>query len=233
MRGLALLALIALFPLTALGGDPMVPVEKRLYLASGAGNVLQEIIPLLPFTPDNRQACYIATAAMGADWAQYEIDTVRNAGFQVKLTDLATLSEATVTAAFQDCEIIFVGGGHTLYLLQEFRRSGFDKLVTRKIAEGIPYVGTSAGSIVLAPDIECVKFADQPEQAPELTSFKGLNLFPLVPFVHFDHPDFKAHYREIMAFALDNDVPFLTLNENQFIFVEGDRWRIVEAETKP
>lgn len=210
-------------------GSPLQAAEKRLYLASGATSVLTEIIALLPFEPENRIACYIATASKNADWSKNDIKAVEEASFKVKLTDLAVLSKETIEAAFSDCEIIFVGGGNTLYLLQEVKRSGFDTVVTKMISEGTPYVGTSAGSIIMAPNIECVKFADSPTEAPDLESFDGLDLFPLVTFVHFDHPDFKDVYKEIMNFALDNDVGFITLNENQFIFVEGENWRLVET----
>lgn len=94
----------------------------------------------------------------------------------------------------------------------------------------MPYVGSSAGSILLAPNIECVKFADDPAEAPNLTSFEGLNLFPLVTFVHFNHPDYKAYYKEILKYALVNDLAFVTVKEKQFIFVEGDKWRIIESK---
>ena len=81
----------------------------------------------------------------------------------------------------------------------------------------------------MAPNIESVRFADAPEQAPHLASFDGLNLFPLVAFAHFDNPDFKEVYQKILAYALQNDVDFVTLREKQFIAVDGDSWRIINV----
>ena len=65
--------------------------------------------------------------------------------------------------------------------------------------------------------------------APDLVSFDGLNLFPLVPFAHFDNPDFKDVYRSILDYAPENDVEFVTLKETQINFVEGDMWKIIDS----
>lgn len=211
-------------------GKTLLAAEIRIFLTSSANDVLEEIIPLLPFQAENKTACYIATAAMGADWAKHAINPVKEAGFNVRLTDLAKLSKDTVEAAFNACDIIFVGGGNTMYLLQEVKRTGFDELVKKKIAQGIPYVGTSAGSIIMAPNIESVKFANDLAAAPLLKSFDGLNMFPYVTFVHISDPKYKAVYQEILNFSLVNDVAFLTLTDKQFIAIEGDSWRMIESE---
>ncbi len=206
--------------------------NERLFLTSAAINVLDDLIPLLRYEPHGRSACYVTTAANldgNAHYIDDEIQAIEKTGLIVERIDLAKLSPDTVAEAFEECDGIWVGGGNTFYLLQEVRRSGFDALVTQKILEGVPYVGTSAGSIILGPDIEPVRFADDATQAPDLTSYEGLNLFPLVPFAHFDNPYFKAAYSEILAFSLEHDVPFVTLKEKQIIVVEGQEWRIVDA----
>ena len=99
------------------------------------------------------------------------------------------------------------------------------------IAAGIPYIGTSAGSLILGPNLASIRFAEEhPDLDLELTSFDGLDVFPLLPFVHFDNPMFRDVYRKILADALENDVAFVTLRDNQFIFVEGGSWRIISAD---
>ena len=65
--------------------------------------------------------------------------------------------------------------------------------------------------------------------APDLVSFDGLNLFPLVAFAHFDNPDFKDVYRTILDHAAEKDVEFVTLKETQMIVVEGDMWKIIDS----
>ena len=227
-----LLLPLIILSIAASADDMPEPTRQRLYLTSAAINVLDDLVPLLPAQERGSTDCYIVTAGNLDDkphWIDDEIIAISNAGREIKRIDLAALSRQTLEAAFDGCAVIWVGGGNTFYLLQEVRRSGFDELVARKTAMGTPYVGTSAGSIILAPNIESVRFADDPAQEPNLASFDGLGLFPLVTFAHFDNPDFKDVYRQILAHALANDVGFVTLKEKQFIVVHGDSWRIIDA----
>jgi dipeptidase E len=206
----------------------------KLYLASAAINVMDELVQLLPAPTSDHTACYITTAGnleSNPHWIDEEISAVEKAGYSVKRIDLAKLSFDNVEAAFRDCHSIWVGGGNTYLLLQEVRRTGFDALVLRKIDDGIPYIGTSAGSLIMGPNLESIRFAEQhPALDLQLNSFDGLNVFPLLPFVHFDNPDYRDVYRQILNDALEKDVAFVTLRDNQFIFVDGDNWRIISSD---
>ncbi len=48
---------------------------------------------------------------------------------------------------------IYIGGGNTFDLWNEFTHSGFDRLLKRFIASGRPVYGGSAGAIILGKDI--------------------------------------------------------------------------------
>jgi dipeptidase E len=225
-----LLLPLLILSIAANADDVPGPARGKLYLTSAAINVLDELIPLLPAQEKGTTDCYVVTAGNLDDnphWIADEVNAIDEAGRTVRRIDLAVLAKDTLAGAFAGCAVIWVGGGNTFYLLQEVRRSGFDEFVTMKIMAGTTYVGTSAGSIILAPDIGAVRFADDPAQAPDLTSFDGLGLFPMVAFAHFDNPDFKDVYRQILLYALENDVDFVTLKEKQFIIVDGDYWKIV------
>lgn len=225
---------LVLLPLIAHADDPLKENRMRLYLASAAINVLDKLVPLLPVPTDSRTACYITTAGnleANPHWIEEEVSAIETAGLNVTRIDLAELSPENVADAFEDCHSIWVGGGNTFLLLQEVRRSGFDTLVTEKIAEGTPYVGTSAGALIMAPDLRSIRFAEEhPNLDLKLRSFDGLNLFPLLPLVHFDNPEYRDVYRKILNDALENDVAFVTLRDNQFIFADGESWQIISAE---
>lgn len=55
---------------------------------------------------------------------------------------------------------IYISGGNTFYLLQELKRSGDDKEIIKLIEKGRIYIGESASSIIMAPNIEFVKTMD-------------------------------------------------------------------------
>ena len=227
------LLLIALISFAASADVPGEGPGMKLYLTSAGIHVLDELVPLLPFQPSGHTVCYITTAGNlegNPPWMDEEIEAIEKTGLDVRRIDLARLSASTIADKFQGCDVIWVGGGNTYYLLQEVRRSGFDDFVVEKITDGVPYVGTSAGSLILAPNIECIKYAEEhPDLTLSLESYNGLNVFPLVTFVHFDNPDFRDVYRKILMDALENDVPFVTLRDNQFIFVDGETWKVIDS----
>ncbi len=208
--------------------------EVNLFLTSSSSKVYSALVPLLPFKPAGRTISYIRTASYpdGVDLESknHEMEGLEDLGFQVKSIDLALLEPDGLEKAFSECDVFWVCGGNTLYLLQEFRRSGFDKFVTKKISEGVPYVGSSAGSIILGPDIEFERIACDIAEAPNLTSFEGLNLFPFSTYVHFDKPWTKDVYQEILKFSIDNSKSFITLHDNQFIHVQGEKWQVIDVE---
>jgi dipeptidase E len=228
-----LLWLIALISPIVIADGLREDTDIKLYLTSAAINVLDEIVPLLPFAVRGHTACYITTTGNlegTPPWMEDEIDAAEQVGFNIRRVDLAKLSIEALADSFADCDIFWVGGGNTYYLPQEVRRSGFDDFIIEKITAGVPYVGTSAGSLILSQDIECIKYAEeQPNFQSRLESYGALNVFPLVPFVHFDNPDFREVYRKIVIDALENDLAFVTLRDNQFIFVDGKNWRIISS----
>jgi len=202
-----------------------------LFLTSNGAPALSEIIPLLPFKPDGKKVSYVTTASvvngLVTEGMNANIEIIEKAGFIVDRIDISTLTSEDMEEAFSGSDIIWVGGGNTLYLLQEVRKSGFDKYVTNKILEGVPYVGASAGSIILGPDLEFELYASR---TPELTSYEGLNLFPFAPYVHFDAEWTKELYADILKFSLENNKSFITLRDDQFIYVTGKKWQVIDVE---
>ena len=208
--------------------------EITLFLTSSGMQVSSRLIPLLPFEPAGRTICFITTAShpegVVPPSVLGEIEALEKLGFDVNSIDLSILEDGDLEQVFSKCDLFWVCGGNTLYLLQEVRRSGFDHYVKRKISEGIPYVGVSAGSILLGPDVEFERYACDTAQAPNLTSFEGLNLFPFATYVHFDAVWAKDVYKEILDFSLEESKSFITLHDNQFIYVKGERRQVIDVD---
>ena len=220
--------------LTSNATDSDDPSKATLFLTSTGVPALEAIIPLLPFKPKGKKVSYINTASAVngtvSEGTISNIEIIEKAGFTVDRIDISTLSSEDLEDNFRDSDLIWVGGGNTLYLLQQVRKSGFDKFVTKKIFEGVPYVGVSAGSIILGPDLEFELYASR---TPELTSYEGLNLFPYAPYVHFDAEWTKEFYVDILKFSLENNKSFITLRDDQFIYVTGKKWQVIDLKKEP
>jgi dipeptidase E len=137
---------------------------------------------------------------------------------------LDSADEASDAAAAVDrAEALFVGGGNTFRLLTALYRLELLETIRRRVAEGMPYVGSSAGAIVAGPSLGTTK--DMPIVEPP--SFSALGLVPFQISPHYLDPDpASTHMGEtqeerIGQFLEENDRPVVGLREGAMLRVEG------------
>jgi dipeptidase E len=163
------------------------------------------------------QAAYGAAAAARLGKLGLEVDTLLEDG------------EAARRAA--EAEALFVGGGNTFRLLLKLQRNGLIETVRRRALGGMPYLGSSAGTVVAAPTIGTTN--DMPIVAPD-----GLGALGLVPFhinCHYLDPDPASRHmgetREtrLREFLEENEGPVLGLREGAWLRVRGSSVRLEGA----
>jgi dipeptidase E len=119
-------------------------------------------------------------------------------------------------------DALFVGGGNTFRLLKTLQDLDLVAPIRRKVEEGLPYVGSSAGSIVAGPTLKTTK--DMPIVEPRSFEALGLVRFQISP--HYLDPDpSSTHMGEtqeerILQFLEENDAPVVGLREGGWIRVE-------------
>lgn len=75
---------------------------------------------------------------------------------------------------FSSYDIIYMIGGNTFYLLKELREKNLDEKIIQAINNGVIYIGSSAGSIILGKTIETALPYD--ENWVNLVDFEGLKI---------------------------------------------------------
>jgi dipeptidase E len=177
-------------------------VEIRNFLGQ-IGKVL-----FIPFALYDRDA-YASTARERFQKMGYGLDSIHTA------TD--------AQQAVNDAEAIFIGGGNTFRLLKALYDSDVLQLIQHRVVEGMPYIGSSAGSNVAGPTIKTTK--DMPIVQPP--SFAALGLVPFQISPHFLDPDPTSKHmgetqeERILQFLEENDTPVAGLREGAMVRVEN------------
>lgn len=92
--------------------------------------------------------------------------------------------------AIREAEAICVGGGNTFALAKKMQEQGLMKAILRKIKEGTPYVGWSAGSNVCCPTICTTN--DMPIVEPQSFQAIGAVRFQINPHYLDANPEGHA-----------------------------------------
>lgn len=124
----------------------------------------------------------------------------------------------------EESEAIFIGGGNTFRLLKGLYDFDLLSAIRRTVERGMPYIGSSAGSIVACPSLKTTK--DMPVVQPP--SFKALGLVNFQISPHYLDPDPSSKYmgetqeERILQFLEENDLPVVGLREGAMLRVEGE-----------
>jgi dipeptidase E len=125
--------------------------------------------------------------------------------------------------AVDEAQAIFVGGGNTFRLLTGLYDLKLLEPIRQRVAAGVPYIGSSAGSIVACPSLKTTK--DMPIVQP--LSFEALGLVPFQISPHYLDPDpTSTHMGEtqeerILQFLEENEETVIGLREGSILRVQA------------
>ena len=132
-----------------------------------------------------------------------------------------------VIKAIYEAQAIFTGGGNTFLLVKTLYDYRLLPVLRQRILEGIPYLGTSAGSNIMGQTIQTTN--DMP--IVKVPDYKTLGIFPFNINPHYldPSPDLLKHMGETRETRLKeylhfNEVPVVALREGSYIKTEGNKW---------
>lgn len=123
----------------------------RLLLISNSGTPFLEHCQglIADFLGQTRTLGYITAARI--DDAEPRFQKAREALSRIGITAEHIEADDRIVDRLHAASGVFVGGGNTYALLSRLRSSRALKVLRRRVRDGMPYIGTSAGSNVAGP----------------------------------------------------------------------------------
>lgn len=207
---------------------------KKLFLTSS----FTDVAALLPTTVNEdlqgKRVTFIPTASIPESVTFYVgagKRALKKLGLIVDELEVTTATTVEIAEKLKANDYIYVTGGNTFFLLQELKRKGADKILIEQINEGKLYIGESAGSIIMAPQIEYVKEMDDCSTAKDLEDLTALNVVDFYPLPHHTNFPFKKAVEKIIA-KYEGDLALYPFSNSQVIFVDSNSGKEVEIITK-
>jgi dipeptidase E len=175
---------------------------------------------------DDAQVAYA-----GAPFVQAERRAIEALGHEIVDITARHTTASDFESTLDGVDAVYVAGGSTFALLESLRVTGNDEVLVRRVRDGLPYIGCSAGSIIVGPDITPASLMDDPADGPSLTDFMGLGLIDRTVIPHADGmlpPYPPALISETVA-KYGSTHQLLRLRDDQALLIEGERETVIDS----
>ena len=197
---------------------------KRVFLCSSFADVAEILSKNVSSSLRGNTIAFIPTASIHEEYTQYVEDgkkALRALGLHIKEVEITQLDKDKIAKTLVDCDCIYVSGGNTFFLMQELKKSGTDLLIKEQVEKGKLYIGESAGTMILAPNIEYAKRMDNHlMQTPNFNDFTGLGIIDFYPVVHFNSFPFEEATQNIIKEY--SNLPLKPISNQQAILITGE-----------
>lgn len=166
-----------------------------------------------------------------APFVQAERRAIEVLGHEIVDVTARHTTPSDFASTLDGVDAVYVAGGSTFALLESLRVTGNDEVLVRRVRDGLPYIGCSAGSIIVGPDITPASLMDDPADGPSLTEFAGLGLIDRTVIPHADGmlPPYPPSLISETVAKYGSTHRLLLLRDDQALLIEGDRETMVES----
>lgn len=214
----------------------MIKDMKLLLTSAGITNrsIADVLLGMVGKNVRDVKVAFIPTAANveGGDkvsWFFRQYEDLRRLGIiWIDVVDFAA-SDVDWRPRLEECDVLYLSGGNTFYLLDQIRNQGFDDYLKLALNTKV-YVGCSAGSIIMTPSIDVAAIPPGDPNLPNLTDLTALGYVDFEIEPHCDEDRFTAIQKYAKEqnkkiYAIDDQTAIKVIDGKLDVISEG-RWKL-------
>ncbi|MGO4102605.1 Type 1 glutamine amidotransferase-like domain-containing protein [Leifsonia sp. YAF41] len=111
---------------------------------------------------------------------------LQDLGYTLVPVTIGDGTAADLSAILDSADAVYVAGGLADHLMAVLRRTGADSVLVERIRAGLPYIGASAGAMIMGTSIDPAIALDGHTDGVSLGDLSGLGLADVVILPHAD-----------------------------------------------
>jgi dipeptidase E len=198
---------------------------KLLLTSGGLENqtIINALRELIGKEFKNANLVFIPTAANMEEgdkwWLIKDLSKCQELGFaEVDIVDIAAVAQEVWQPRLEKADVIVMGGGNTSYLMGHIKKSGLAATLPELLKTRV-YVGISAGSMVMAPQLRAKEMQRLYEEPIVDDANEGLGFVDFLVVPHMNSPHFPRAAELIDEIAKGIKTPLYTIDDQTAVKV--------------
>ena len=177
---------------------------------------------------DEPVIAYMPLASLYAErWQRLNQEAFTDLGQLVEI-NAELMTQREIENVIRDAALVYITGGNTFLLNHRLHASGVMPYLKKKIQNGLPVVGVSAGMIVCGPNI----LTSRDMNTVETTSFNGLHASPFNFLPHYPKDAYGQSVIDdwLGDYHFFHDNPVIMACDDACINMEGKKTSLARGE---
>jgi dipeptidase E len=205
-------------------------MQLHLFSTPGKNNLRYVIEASQPYlkNKDDPIVAYLPLASLYAEkWLGVNASAFKGLA-QIKEVNTELMTQKEIEDIIRESALVYITGGNTFLLNHRLHSSGVMPYLKKKIQNGLPVIGVSAGMILCGPNI----LTSKDMNTVETPHFDGLNLIPFNFFAHYADDGYgqSVHDDWLGDYHFFHDNPVILSSDGAYVKVEGKKTTLVRGD---
>jgi peptidase E len=171
---------------------------------------------------------YLPLASLYAEaWLEHTERSFKGLA-HLELVNAELMSQKEIEGIIRKSSLVYIPGGNTFLLNHRLHVSGVISYLRKRIQNGLPLVGFSAGTVLCGPNI----LTSKDMNTVETSHFEGLNLTPFNFLVHYQADSYGQSFHDnwLADYHIFHDNPVIMMADGAYVKAENRKIFLVRGE---